>query len=74
MMNQNKMTLAAAATLAEVQTKGTAIRAMAHMHGDDMVIEVHCMVEEKIVAVDVDCKTAKIAKTKEVKNLEEGVS
>ena len=73
-LDTSKMTLSAAATLAEVQTKGIAVRAMCHKHGDSLVIEVHCMVDDKIVAVEVDGKTGKVGKSKEVKHLEEHVT
>ena len=67
--DKNKMTLAAAATLAEVKTKGTAVRAMVHQHDAGPVVEVHCMVEGKVIAVEVDATNGKILKSAEVKNL-----
>jgi hypothetical protein len=70
-LGDSKMTLAAAATLAEVATKGTAVRAACHEHGDGLVVVVHCMVEGKIVAVEVDGKTGDVKKKTDAKSLED---
>ncbi|MHC4672378.1 MAG: hypothetical protein ACYTBZ_07840 [Planctomycetota bacterium] len=69
-LNKCKMTLAAAATLAEVNTKGTAVRATIHKHQKGLFAEVHCMVGGKIMAVEVDCQNGKINKATEVADLE----
>jgi hypothetical protein len=69
-LKETKMTLASAATLAEGHTKGIAVRAAAHMHEGACFVEVHCMVDEKIVAVKVDCKTRAVAAAGEVSSLE----
>ena len=71
MLTKNKMTLAAAATLAEVATKGTAVQALTHKHADGVVLEVHCLADGKIMAVSVDGATGKIKSKKAVKNLGE---
>lgn len=68
-LNKTKMTVAAATTLAEVATKGTALQASSHVHDDNVVIHVHCLVEGKIMEVDVDAKTGKAGEPKEVKSL-----
>lgn len=65
-----KMTLAAAATLAEVETKGSAVHATVMRDGEGVNVEVHCMVDGEIMAVVVDGKTGKISAKDKVKNLE----
>jgi len=69
-LTKAKMTLAAATTLAEVNTKGTAVRAAVHRHAEATIIEVHCMVGEEIRAVEVDPNTGKILKSLQVSTLE----
>jgi|GEM_PF-2795945 len=67
---QSKMTLAAATTLAEIKTKGTAVRAAVHMHEGASFVEVHCMVGDKIQSVEIEIATGKILKSTEVASLE----
>lgn len=69
-LTKAKMTLAAATTLAEVNTKGTAVRAAVHKHADTTIIEVHCMIGEKIQAVEVDPNSGKILKSLQVSSLD----
>ncbi len=68
-LDKNKMTLAAAATLAEVATKGTAVQALTHKHGDVLSLEVYCLADGKIIAVSVDGATGEIKSKKPVKSL-----
>jgi len=68
-LSQSKMTLAAAATLAEVKTKGTAVRARVHQHGSTAVIQVLCIVDGKVMAVEVNSTNAEVTKPREVKDL-----
>jgi len=68
-LGKHKMTLAMAATLAEVNTKGTAVRAMVHLHGDNPFIEVHCAAKGKIMAVEID-HMGKVVASKDVKTLD----
>lgn len=69
----SKMTLAAAATLAEVETKGKAVHATVQRAGDGANVEVHCLVSGEIVAVVVDGK-GKVQGKATVKDLEGHVS
>jgi hypothetical protein len=73
-LKSGKVSLAAATTVAEATTKGVAVRSAAHHHNDRSFVEVHCMVADKIMAVEVDCKTGMPGKPVEVKNLESHVS
>ena len=68
-LNKNKMTLAAAATLAEVKTKGTAVQALTHRHAGGVSLEIYCVVDSKIIAVTVDGATGKIKSQKAVSSL-----
>ena len=69
-LDQSKMTLAAAATLAEVATKGSAVHATVLRLEEGVNVEVHCLVDGEIVAVVVDGKTGKVQGKETVKNLE----
>jgi hypothetical protein len=62
--------LAAAATLAEVATKGSAVHATVQRLEKGVNIEVHCLAGGEIVAVIVDGQTGKVTGKSEVKNLE----
>jgi hypothetical protein len=73
-LKAGKVNLATATTLAETTTKGVAVRAAVHHHEDGSFVEVHCMVADKIMAVEVDCKTGMPGKPVEVKNLESHVT
>lgn len=73
-LKTSKMTLAAAATLAEVSTKGTAVLAMVYTYGQEPFVEVHCMVENKIMGVEVSIRTGKILKSKQLDTLAGHVS
>jgi hypothetical protein len=69
-LDDSKMTLAAAATLAEVATKGTAVHATVLRLEKGVNVEVHCLVEGEIVAVVVDGQTGKVGAKKQVEDLE----
>jgi len=73
-LKSGKVTLATATTLAEATAKGVAVRAAVHHADDRSFVEVHCMVADKIMAVEVDCKTGLPGKPVEVKDLESHVS
>ena len=66
---KSKMTLAAAATLAEVSTKGTAVQALTHRHPEGLMLEVYCLTDGKLIAVAVDGNTGEIKSKKPVKSL-----
>ena len=69
-LDESKMTLSAAATIAEVETKGTAVHATTQRLKKGVNVEVHCLVDGKIMAVVVDGQTGKVLRKKEVKDLE----
>jgi len=69
-LSDSKMSLAAAATLAEVATKGSAVHATVQRLETGVNIEVHCLADGAIVAVVVDGQTGKVTGKSEVKNLE----
>ncbi len=69
-LDQSKMTLATAATLAEVATNGSAVHATIQRLEKGVNVEVHCIVDGKIVAVVVDGQTGKVQGKATVKNLE----
>ena len=68
-LDSSKMTLAAAATLAEVATEGTAVHATVLRLDKGVNVEVHCLAGGKIVAVVVDGKTGKVVGKGNVDNL-----
>ncbi len=69
-LDKSKMTLAAAATLAEVATNGSAVHATIQRLEEGVNVEVHCLVDGEIVAVVVDGQTGKVQGKATVKNLE----
>lgn len=69
-LDQSKMTLAAAATLAEVATNGSAVHATIQRLEKGVNVEVHCLVDGEIVAVVVDGQTGKVRGKATVKHLE----
>ena len=69
-LDGSKMTLAAAATLAEVETKGKAVHATTLRLEQGVNVEVHCLVGGEIVAVVVDGQSGKVQGKATVKNLE----
>ena len=69
-LDKSKMTLAAAATLAEVATNGSAVHATIQRLEKGVNVEVHCIVDGKIVAVVVDGQTGKVQGKATVKHLE----
>ncbi|MGI9455303.1 MAG: hypothetical protein ACR2NU_02010, partial [Aeoliella sp.] len=69
-LDESKMTLAAASTLAEVGTKGTAVHATVLRAGEGINVEVHCLVEGEIMAVVVDGQTGEVTAKGVVKDLE----
>jgi len=66
----SKMTLAAASTLAEVDTKGRAVHATVLRADEGVNVEVHCLVDGKIMAVLVDGDSGKVIAKSEVSDLE----
>ena len=69
-LDDSKLTLAAASTVAEVETKGKAVHATVQRLDKGVNVEVHCLVNDKIVAVVVDGQTGKVIKSKPVDDLE----
>ncbi len=69
-LDKSKMTLSAAATIAEVETKGTAVHATTQRLKEGVNVEVHCLVDGNIMAVVVDGQTGKVLRKKQVKDLE----
>lgn len=61
-----KMTLGKGIEAAEKETKGRAVSAWAEMYADGVRIDVHCVVGDKVMAVELD-KTGKVLSSKEVK-------
>ena len=68
-LDKSKMTLAAASTLAEANTKGTAVHATVMRLDDGVNIEVHCLADGELVAVVIDGQTGKVLGKKPVSNL-----
>ena len=69
-LDDNKMTLAAAATLAEVATKGKAVHATVQRLEKGVNVEVHCLVNDEIMAVVIDGESGKVVGKKKVEDLE----
>ena len=69
-LDDSKMTLAAAATLAEVATQGKAVHATVQRLEKGVNVEVHCLVNDEIMAVVVDGETGKVVAKKKVEDLE----
>ena len=69
-LDDSKMTLAAAATLAEVETKGKAVHATVLRLDQGVNVEVHCLVGGDIVAVVVDGQSGKVQGKSAVKSLD----
>ena len=69
-LDGSKMTLAAAATLAEVETKGKAVHATVLRLDKGVNVEVHCLVDGEIVAVVVDGQSGKVKGKSAVKSLD----
>jgi len=69
-LNSSKMTLAAATTLAEVETKGTAVHAAVQRLDKGVKVEVHCLADGKIMAVVIDGQSGKVLSKKKVNDLE----
>ena len=69
-LDKSKLTLSAAATIAEVETKGTAVHATTQRLKEGVNVEVHCLVDGNIMAVVVDGQTGKVLRKKQVKDLE----
>ena len=61
-----KMTLSKGIEAAEKETKGRAVSAWAEMYADGVRVDVHCVVGDKVMAVELD-KTGKVLSSKEVK-------
>jgi hypothetical protein len=69
-LDKSKLTLAAASTVAEVETKGTAVHATVLRTDQGVNVEVHLLVGDQIEAVVVDGQTGKVTKKGPVKDLE----
>ena len=69
-LDDNKMTLAAAATLAEVATKGKAVHATVQRLEKGVNVEVHCLVNDEIMAVVIDGESGKVVGKEKVEDLE----
>jgi hypothetical protein len=69
-LDKSKMTLAAASTIAEVETKGSAVHATVLRTDNGVNVEVHVLVGDQIEAVVVDGQTGKVSKKGPVKDLE----
>jgi hypothetical protein len=69
-LDKSKMTLAAASTVAEVATKGSAVHATVLRTDAGVNVEVHCLVGDHIEAVLVDGQSGEVLKTDAVKDLE----
>jgi hypothetical protein len=69
-LDKSKLTLAAASTVAEVETKGTAVHATVLRTDQGVNVEVHLLVGDHIEAVVVDGQTGKVSKKGPVKDLE----
>ena len=68
-LDGSKMTLAAAATLAEVKSGGTAVHATVLRLDDGVNIEVHCLADGQIMAVVIDGNTGKVLGMGQTDNL-----
>lgn len=70
-LDDSRMSLAAASTIAEVKTKGKAVHATVQRAGEGVNVEVHCLVDDsKIVAVVVDGQNGEVLGSGEVSDLE----
>ena len=69
-LDDSKMTLAAAATLAEVATKGKAVHATVQRLEKGVNVEVHCLVNDEIMAVVIDGESGKVIAQEKVEDLE----
>ena len=69
-LEQNKMTLAKVVAAAEQHSKGRAISVISELMGDDdkLMVEVYCIVGEKIMMCHVDGANAAVMGMKEVKD------
>ncbi len=59
-MVDHKLTLVKAIEAAEQETKGQALNATAQMEGNDVIVNVSCLVGDSVKHVMVDVKTGKI--------------
>jgi uncharacterized membrane protein YkoI len=69
-LDDSKMTLAAASTIAEVETKGKAVHATVQRTDNGANVEVHVLADGKIMAVLIDCQNGKVLKKSAVNDLE----
>jgi hypothetical protein len=69
-LDKSKLTLAAASTVAEVETKGTAVHATVLRTDQGVNVEVHLLVGDHIEAVVVDGQNGKVTKKGTVQDLE----
>lgn len=67
-MDEAKITLSKAIEVAEKESKGKAVKAVAELEKDALGIEVYCMAGDKLMEVKVDPKTGKVTSSKEVKD------
>ena len=70
-LKKSKVMLAPAVVLAEKSCSGVALKAACHQHEDECFIEVHCVSGDKLMAIAVDAKTGKIARSSEVATLDD---
>ena len=70
-LKKGKVMLAPAVVLAEKSCSGVALKAACHQHEDECFIEVHCVSGDKLMAIAVDAKTGKIARSSEVATLDD---
>ena len=69
-LDDSKMTLAAASTIAEVETKGKAVHATVQRTDKGANVEVHVLADGKIMAVLIDGQNGKVLKKSAVDDLE----
>lgn len=64
-LGDSKFTLAAAVEAAEASCKGKAVKAEFEIEKDKLVVGVDCLAGEKLLDIDIDAKTGKVAESKE---------
>jgi uncharacterized membrane protein YkoI len=69
-LDDSKMTLAAASTIAEIETKGKAVHATVQRADKGANVEVHVLADGKIMAVLIDGQNGKVLKKSPVDDLE----
>lgn len=69
-LEKTKMSLAAAASIAEIKTGGTAVHATVQRLEKGVNVEVHCLVDGAIMAVVVDGQSGDVTEKASVDNLD----